>query len=90
MAGGKPVFADIENKSFGLDPKDVINKITDKTVAIMPIHYGGTMCDISLKDIAKDKGLLTEDAAESLEKHMTRSQPVVLEIRLGLVLHLQK
>ena len=68
MAGGKPVFADIENKSFGLDPKDVINKITDKTVAIMPIHYGGTMCDISpLKDIAKDKGLLLiEDAAESL------------------------
>ena len=68
MAGGKPVFADIENKSFGLDPKDVTNKITDKTVAIMPIHYGGTMCDISpLKDIAKDKGLLLiEDAAESL------------------------
>ena len=68
MAGGKPIFADIEDKSFGLDPKDVVSKITDKTVAIMPIHYGGTMCDISpLKEIAKDNGLLLiEDAAESL------------------------
>ena len=32
------VFADIEDQFFGLDLEDVRRKITDKTVAIMPVH----------------------------------------------------
>lgn len=67
FVGAKPVFADIEEKTFGLDPKDVKEKITKKTKAIIPIHYGGCPCLIKeLKEIAEDYNLtLIGDAAES-------------------------
>jgi perosamine synthetase len=68
FVGARPVFADIEPKTYGLDPDDVEKKITRKTKAIMPIHYGGAPCLITeLKAIAeRHKLLLIEDAAESL------------------------
>ena len=68
FVGAKPVFADIEEETFGLDPEDVKERITEKTKAIIPIHYGGCACKImELKEIAEDYGLiLIEDAAESL------------------------
>ena len=67
FVGAKPVFADIEEDTFGLDPEDVKEKITEKTKAIIPIHYGGCPCKIrELKEIAQDHDLiLIEDAAES-------------------------
>lgn len=67
FVGARPVFADIESKTFGLDPEDVKEKITDRTKAIIPIHYGGSPCLIrELKEIAEDYNLiLIEDAAES-------------------------
>jgi len=66
--GAKPVFADIEEKTYGLDPGDVKRKITPKTKAIIPIHYGGCPCLITeLRQVAKEHNLiLIEDAAESL------------------------
>jgi perosamine synthetase len=65
--GAKPIFADIEDKTFGLNPEDVRDKITKKTKAIIPVHYGGSPCLIrELKEIAEDRGLLLiEDAAEA-------------------------
>jgi len=68
FVNAKPVFADIEEKTCGLDPEDVKERITGKTKAIMPIHYGGSACQIKeLKEIAEDhRLLLLEDAAESL------------------------
>ena len=68
FAGAKPVFADIEETTFGLDPEDVERKITRKTKAIMPVHYGGSPCLIrELAKVAqKHNLLLIEDAAESL------------------------
>jgi perosamine synthetase len=67
MGGIKPVFADIEEKTFGLNPTDVEEAITKKTKAIIPVHYGGCPCLIrELREIAEDhKILLIEDAAES-------------------------
>jgi len=67
FVGAKPVFADIEKETFGLDPIDVEKKITNKTKAILPIHYGGCPCKIKeLKETAEDHNLfLIEDAAES-------------------------
>jgi dTDP-4-amino-4,6-dideoxygalactose transaminase len=67
FAGAKPVFADIEQNNLGLDPGDIINKITSKTKAIIPIHYGGMPCKIKeISEIAEDHGLiLIEDAAEA-------------------------
>lgn len=68
FVGAKPVFADIEGGTFGLDPEDVKERITRKTKAIVPIHYGGCPCRIhELREIADDHNLLLiEDAAESL------------------------
>jgi len=67
FVGAKPVFADIEEETLGISPQDVAMKITKKTKAIIPIHYGGCPCKIrELKDLAEDhKLLLIEDAAES-------------------------
>ena len=69
LAGAKPVFAEIENETLGLDPNDVNNKITKYTKAILPMHYGGKVCkNIEvLREIADDnKLILIEDNAESL------------------------
>ena len=65
--GATPIFADIEEETLGLDPKDVLEKITNKTKAIIPIHYGGIPCKIKeLREIANDHNLiLIEDAAEA-------------------------
>ncbi|KDE54370.1 DegT/DnrJ/EryC1/StrS aminotransferase family protein, partial [Methanoculleus sp. MH98A] len=67
FVGAKPVFADIEETTFGLDPEDVVERITPKTRAIMPVHYGGCPCRIQeLREIADDHDLLLiEDAAEA-------------------------
>ena len=68
FVGAKPVFADIEEGTYGLDPKDVERRITRKTRAIIPIHYGGSPCLVTeLKAVAERHNLLLiEDAAESL------------------------
>ena len=69
LAGAKPVFAETEAESYGLESEDVKEKITRKTKAVIPIHYGGLASrDIkSLREIAGDHNiLLIEDAAESL------------------------
>jgi perosamine synthetase len=67
FVGAKPIFADIEPETLGLDPADVENKITSKTKAIVPVHYGGCPCRIKdLRDITERHGLLLiEDAAEA-------------------------
>jgi len=69
FVNAKPVFAEIEDGTYGLDIEDVKNKITDKTKVIMPMHYGGCPCKNirELKEIAEDNDiLLMEDAAQSL------------------------
>jgi perosamine synthetase len=69
LTGATPVFADIEDQSYGLDPEQVKEKITSRTKAIIPVHYGGGACKHirALREIAEDHRLtLIEDAAESL------------------------
>lgn len=68
FVGAKPVFADVEERTYGLDPEDVNERVSRKSKVIMPIHYGGLPCQIEeLREIAEDHGLLLmEDAAESI------------------------
>jgi dTDP-4-amino-4,6-dideoxygalactose transaminase len=69
LTGAIPVFADIETQSYALDPEDVKERITNKTKAILPVHYGGSPCKEikALKEIATDHHLFfIEDACESL------------------------
>jgi perosamine synthetase len=68
MTGAKPVFADIENKTYALDLESVEKTITPKTKAIMPIHYAGhpAIYTRELKELADDNELfLFEDAAQA-------------------------
>jgi perosamine synthetase len=67
FVGARPVFADIEEETFGLDPEDVKERITPKTTALIPVHYGGCPCNIrELRELAEDHNLLLlEDVAEA-------------------------
>ena len=66
--GARPVFADIEDVTLGLDPADVAARITPRTTALLPVHYGGIACDMeALLALAGRNGLrVVEDAAQGL------------------------
>lgn len=62
-----PVFADIDEETFCLDPKSVRERITDKTRAILPVNLFGQAADLEeLMEIAKEHNLkVIEDNAQS-------------------------
>ena len=62
-----PVFADIDPKTFNLDPQAVERVITPKTKAILPVHIAGNPVDMDgILDLAKIHNLLVlEDAAQA-------------------------
>jgi dTDP-4-amino-4,6-dideoxygalactose transaminase len=66
--GARPVFADIEERTLGLDPGDVGPRLTPRTVALLPVHYAGIAPDMaSLLEIARRRGLrVVEDAAQAM------------------------
>ena len=63
----KPVFADIEEETFNIDPEKIKERITDKTKAIMPVHLYGHPADMkAIMEIAADHGLvIVEDACQA-------------------------
>ena len=63
-----PVFADIDDKSYTLDPKSVEQHITEKTKAIIPVHLAGIPANMTeLKKIAAKNDLaIIEDACQSI------------------------
>ncbi|MCK5270432.1 MAG: DegT/DnrJ/EryC1/StrS family aminotransferase [Sedimentisphaerales bacterium] len=66
--GAKPVFADIDPKTYNIDPALIEKVITDKTRAIMPVHLYGQMADMdAIMTLADKHGLaVIEDAAQSI------------------------
>lgn len=66
--GGRPVFADVDPDTYNIDPADIERKITEKTKAIIPVHFTGQPCDMDeIHRIAKKHGLLViEDGAHAL------------------------
>ncbi len=51
--GLEPVFADIDQQSFNLDPQNIEQQITDKTSAIVPVHIFGNACEVEkIEEIA--------------------------------------
>ena len=67
MAGAKPVFVDVEEDGFCLDPLKVKAAITDKTKAIQPVHLYGELADMpSFVKISNENNLiLIEDSAQA-------------------------
>lgn len=66
--GAKPVFVDVDSKTYNINPKEIERKITKKTKAIMAVHQVGLSADIDqIINIAKENKLyVIEDAACSL------------------------
>jgi UDP-4-amino-4,6-dideoxy-N-acetyl-beta-L-altrosamine transaminase len=66
--GARPVFVDIEPDTGCMDPSLIEDKITEKTRAIVPVHYAGQACDMDpIMDIAERHGLfVSEDAAHAI------------------------
>jgi dTDP-4-amino-4,6-dideoxygalactose transaminase len=67
-AGAKPVFVDVDEETFNLDPALVETAITPRTKAIMPVHLFGYVCDMdALQAIADKHGLkIIEDACQAV------------------------
>jgi dTDP-4-amino-4,6-dideoxygalactose transaminase len=65
--GATPVFVDIDDQTFNLDPRLVERAITPRTKAILPVHLYGQACDLdALREICqKHKLALVEDAAQA-------------------------
>lgn len=77
LRGARPVFADIRPDTFNLDEAQLEECITERTRAIVPVHYGGIGCDMdAITRIATDHNLpIIEDAAQALFARY-RSQPL--------------
>lgn len=68
MQYAQPVFADIQYETGNIDPESIRQKITEKTKAIMPVHWAGYPCDMDeINAIAQEYNLaVVEDAAHAL------------------------
>ena len=66
--GGTPIFADIKADTYNIDPKNIKRKITDRTKAIIAVHFTGQPCELDeIHDIAKEHNLIViEDGAQVL------------------------
>ena len=65
--GARPVFCEINPDNLNIDVTDVKKRITNKTKAIMPVHYCGQACDMdALMEIGKNHNIvIIEDAAHA-------------------------
>lgn len=68
LRGAKIVFVDIRPDTMNIDEKLIEDAITEKTKAIVPVHYAGVACEMDeINRIAKKHGLLVvEDAAQAV------------------------
>ncbi len=68
QVGAKPIFVDIDKKTFNIDCAGIERAITDKTKAIIPVHFAGHPCEMDkIIKIAKKYNLaVIEDAAHAI------------------------
>lgn len=66
--GAKPVFADIDSRTYNIDPDSILQKINSRTKALIPVHYTGQPCDMdAIRKVADKYGLIViEDASHAL------------------------
>ena len=68
-AGAVPVIVDVDPTTMNLDPQKVVEKISSRTRAIIPVHFAGRPCDMNaLESIAVEHSLeIIEDCAHAIE-----------------------
>ncbi len=86
--GAKIVFADSRSDYPGIDEDKIEGLITNKTKAIVPVHYAGVACDMDkIMDVAEKYGLyVVEDAAQAVDSYYTDKDGV--KKALGSIGHL--
>jgi dTDP-4-amino-4,6-dideoxygalactose transaminase len=86
--GAKIVFADSYSDNPNIDADKIEALITDKTKAIVPVHYAGIACDMDkIMELATKYNLLViEDAAQAIDSYYTGKDGV--KIALGSIGHL--
>ena len=64
---GVPVFVDIDPETYNIDPARIDEAVTDRTFALMPVHFGGRSCDMdAILEIARRHNLkVIEDASHA-------------------------
>lgn len=77
MRGAKIIFADSNENNPNIDPNEIDKLITNKTKALIIVHYAGIACDMKkISDIVKKyKLLLIEDAAQAVNSYFA-NQPL--------------
>lgn len=66
--GARPVFVDIDPETFNLDPSKLVDAVTPKTRAVVPVHLFGQSADMTeIRSFCSDRGLyVIEDAAQAV------------------------
>jgi dTDP-4-amino-4,6-dideoxygalactose transaminase len=69
LRGAKPVFADIRSDTLNMDETAIESLATDRTKAIVPVHYAGIGCEMTpITEVAHRRGLkVVEDAAQGVD-----------------------
>lgn len=88
LRGATIIFADSREDHPGIDEDKLENLITDKTKAIVPVHYAGVACDMEkiMKLAEKYELSVVEDAAQAIDSYFTFSDGTVKA--LGSIGHL--
>lgn len=78
--GAQPVLADVDRRTWCLDPESVKKAITSKTRAIMPVHLYGHPADMdAINALAKPRGIFViEDAAQAIGSLYKNRRPGIL------------
>ncbi|MEM4245012.1 MAG: DegT/DnrJ/EryC1/StrS family aminotransferase, partial [Candidatus Nanoarchaeia archaeon] len=68
LRGIRPVFVDIDERTFNIDPNLIESRITDRSRAIVPVHLFGQSADMDpIMDIARKNSIIViEDAAQAI------------------------
>ena len=61
VAGAKPVFADVDRKTLQITPESVAAAVTERTRAILPVHFAGQACDLRRTGCHRDTSRPDDD-----------------------------
>jgi dTDP-4-amino-4,6-dideoxygalactose transaminase len=68
-AGATPIICDVDPVTMNIDPSEVAGRITERTKAILPVHFAGRPCDMEAlgKIVERHQLKLIEDCAHAIE-----------------------
>lgn len=77
MLGARPVFCDVDDRSFALTPESVLARLTDRTRAVMAVHFAGLAADVvALRRALPPDVAIIEDAAHAFGSRYPDGRPV--------------